>query len=252
MLAAAKTTGGEAVSGAAAASAPQNTLRVRTTAAIAKPNTRELSSRRRVVSIGPVQLALFVNSMPLAFKPNKSGLGKANRKWPPRLRPWRGGAGKPVVDRLAQPFVRDRRDCDAGGLSRVKLTQKNEEICRCLREIPVRRKVNHIFILSKNPAEIEARLALLACCRLKSKFCARRVMGLRHPRRTNWAYACGLPKRLAKHRFDVRPRDPAWPQQSRVLFKACDDRRTPGQPGSARHRGSGRFRRQNPAPRERR
>jgi hypothetical protein len=75
MLAAAKTTGGEAVSGAAAASAPQNTLRVRTTAAIAKPNTRELSSRRRVVSIGPVQLALFVNSMPLAFKPNESGLG---------------------------------------------------------------------------------------------------------------------------------------------------------------------------------
>jgi hypothetical protein len=65
MLAAAKTTGAAAVSGAAVAvSAPQNTLRVSTTAPIAKPNTRELSTRLVASIVKLVPLVLGVNSKP--------------------------------------------------------------------------------------------------------------------------------------------------------------------------------------------
>ena len=50
----------------------------------------------------------------------------------------RGGAGKPVVDRLAQTFARNRRDGDAGGFPRIELAQKTKKICRRLREILAR------------------------------------------------------------------------------------------------------------------
>ena len=64
MLAAAKTTGAEAVSGAVvgAVSAP-STLRVNATAPIARPSIRELSTRR-VSIVKSVPLVLFVNSEP--------------------------------------------------------------------------------------------------------------------------------------------------------------------------------------------
>jgi len=65
MLAAAKTTGGAAVSDAAAgAVSPAHADRAKAMAPIAKPNIRE-PSPRRVVSIRPARLALVVNSMPL-------------------------------------------------------------------------------------------------------------------------------------------------------------------------------------------
>ncbi len=136
----------------------------------------------------------------------------------------RGGADKAVVDGLAQTFARNRRDRDAGRLPRIELAQKTKKICRRLREIAAGRKIQHIFVLAKNPAEIEARLAVIERRRLKTKFCARCVMGSRHSRRTNWACPRGFRKRMAKHGFDVRPRDPAWPQHAGG-FETFDDRR---------------------------
>src|SRR5437868_3269991 len=62
---------------------------------------------------------------------------ETSTSWPPR----RGGAGEPVVDRLAEAMMRDRRNRNRLGARGIELMQHAEQIGRGLDKIAAGREI---------------------------------------------------------------------------------------------------------------
>src|SRR6516165_5889115 len=98
-----------------------------------------------------------------------------------------GGAAQAIVDRLAQPLVRDRHDRDRARVPRIESTKIAEKIARGFSEIAARGQIHHgdgvVQARKIRGAEGEQRFAGLYPACVEADLCARRVMRGQHARR---------------------------------------------------------------------